>query len=140
MRPKTRLSFFFFLGLFHFSFAGNEGKVAPSLYFSEAPPPSTLSLFFSCLCSSKVRVPSTNTSRHLTMGHLSLFFTANQIHWRIRLSENPASPSLPPPPPPLSPTPPLLLERLPSVGVATRTFTVRSRQFCRAPHPSLQIS
>lgn len=46
MRPKTRLSFFFFLGLFHFSFAGNEGKVAPSLYFSEAPPPSTLSLFF----------------------------------------------------------------------------------------------
>lgn len=45
MRPKTRL-FFFSLGLFHFSFAGNEGKVVPSLYYSEAPPLSTLSLFF----------------------------------------------------------------------------------------------
>lgn len=131
MRPKTRL--FIFLGLFHFSFAGNEGKVAPSLYFSEAPPLSTLYLF-SCLCSSKVRVPSTNTSRRATMGHVShLFFTANQIHWRIRLSEKHKPP--PQPPHPLSHP-----QQLPSVGVATRTFTVRSRQFCRAPHPSLQIS
>lgn len=63
-----------FSGLFHFSFAGNKEKVVLSFYFSEGPPPP-----FFCLCSSKVRVPSTNTSRRVMRGTFLNYFS-----WPVR--------------------------------------------------------
>lgn len=132
MRPKTRLFFFFLSWVFSIFLSQETKEKSLPLFISPKLPLQALSPFFSCLCSSKVKVPSTNTSRHVAMVRtfLRLYFSRP-----IRFTGESVSVKLRQAPPHHHP-----LERLPSVGVATQTFTVRSRQFCRAPHPSLQIS